>query len=223
MVAVLTADLVESSQYDEKALGKVLDTLKNEFSLMEKSSLTGAVNFRIYRGDSFQGIIKRPENSLKIALQIRSAIKAIPQSFSAKEENYSKMADVKLAIGIGSVDFERESIAESNGQAFQFSGRTLDQMKYETRKTRLTTPSENINNEFNASLFLLDTLIDRWSKASAEVVYFLLKGLKEREIAEELNISQSAVNQRKKTAGWEPILILMQRFEEAISNTFVNE
>lgn len=220
MVAVLTADLIDSSIYDEEVLDKVLNTLKKEFAIITDGFGEDLVRLKIYRGDSFQGIIKKPEEALQIALQIKAAVNRTHIKQTTKSKTYSKIADFKMAIGIGTMDLEREEIAESNGQAFQFSGRTLDEMKYENRKTRLKTEYPELNNEFNSSFLLLDTITDKWSTASAEVVYYLLHGLKEREIAAEINISQPAVNQRKKAAGWDAISALLNRYREVITKTY---
>lgn len=220
MVAVLTADLVDSSTYEDDILEKVLNALKEEFDNISREQGTQEVRFKIYRGDSFQGVIKNPEEALHISLQIKAAINKIHLKQTGKNRAYSKVADFKIAIGIGTQDLEREAISESNGQAFQFSGRTLDEMKTENRKTRIKTENENINQEFDASFLLLDTITDRWSIASAEVVYYLLKGMKEREIAKKIMISQSAVNQRKKAAGWEAISGLLNRYRKVIKSNF---
>src|SRR5690606_9565629 len=185
MIAVLTADLIDSTQYDEGVLKKVLDTLSSEFELITKEYKNKEVRFDIYRGDSFQGIIKDPAQALLISLQIKAAINKIHLKKTRKSRTYSKIADFRIAIGIGAMELERKAIAESNGQAFQFSGRTLDEMKNENRKTRLKTPEQDVDDEFNTGFYLMDTITDKWSTASAEVVYYLLKGLKEREIAEE--------------------------------------
>jgi hypothetical protein len=220
MVAVLTADLVESSLYEEEVLEKVLNTLKAEFTHIRDTYGEDNVRLKIYRGDSFQGVIKKPEEALKIALQIKAAVNRIHLKKTKKNKAYSKIADFKIAIGIGTQNIEREAISESNGQAFQFSGRTLDEMKTENQKTRLKTELEDVNAEFNTSFFLMDTITDKWSTASAEVVYYLLSGLIEREIATEINISQSAVNQRKKAAGWEAISELLIRYRNVITKRF---
>ncbi len=222
MVAVLTADLIDSSLYDEEVIKKVLDTLKAEFEDIQKRFSKGTIRLEIYRGDSFQGIIKAPEEALTIALQIKAAINRIHLQKTRKSRAYSKIADFKIAIGIGSQDLERAAISESNGEAFQFSGRTLDEMKSENRKTKMKSPWEEVDEEFNTSFFLLDIITDKWSTASAEVVYFLLKNLKEREVAAEINISQSAVNQRKKAAGWEAVSLLLNRYKKVISTRTEN-
>ncbi len=222
MVAVLTADLIDSSFYKEEVLNQVLDTLTIEFGIITKKYGQNLVRFNIYRGDSFQGIVQSPEDALLIALQIKAAINRIHLKKTKKSKTYSKIADFKIAIGIGTQDLERKVLSESNGQAFQFSGRSLDEMKNENRKTRIKTPVEEINEEFNTSFFLLDTITDKWSTASAEVVYYLLRDLKEREIAAEINISQSAVNQRKKAAGWEAIAGLLNRYHRVVSTHLKN-
>lgn len=222
MVAILTADLIDSSQYEEDILERVLDALKEEFANIRVSYGNEEVHFRIFRGDSFQGVVYSPKYALRIALQIKTAVNQIHLRETKKSRAYSTVADFKMAIGIGTIDFERESISESNGQAFQFSGRTLDGMKNSSQNTLIKCSDEEVNSEFNTSFFLLDMLMEKWSTASAEVVFYLLKGMKEREIAKKINISQSAVNQRKRASGWEAISLLLKRYEQVMEKKFTN-
>lgn len=216
MIAVITADLVGSSLYSTSLMNRVINALKEEFLEIEEHYSPEKQSFQIYRGDSFQGIISSAPESLRVALQLKSAVNRVNGGKSASRGS-SKVCDLRLAIGIGEAGYEGDNISESNGQAFQFSGLTLDEMKNDIRKTRLKTPNEELNAEFEASLFLLDALMEKWSTASAEVIYYLLKGMKETEIAGELKISQSAVNQRKKAAGWDAVSALLKRFHEAVS------
>lgn len=219
MISVLSADLLSSSGYPNQLMEKVISSLNREFKVLEKLSEEDS-GFKIFRGDSFQGIVYDPSKALLVALQLKTAINRLHLHEKGINKAFKKEADLRLAIGIGSYDFKRDSILESNGQAFQFSGRTLDDMKKENRKLQLKTPVENINNEFDTSLILFDAIADKWSTASAEVIYYLLKGFKETEIASELGISQSAVNQRKKAAGWEAIDKLLTRYESVIKEHF---
>ncbi|APG59619.1 hypothetical protein [Christiangramia salexigens] len=219
MIAVISADLLSSTGYSNELLEKVIMALNREFASI-KRDYEDDPDFKIYRGDSFQGIIKDPAYALEIALRVKTAVNRQHTQNIESSKAFRKEAELRLAIGIGTYDFRRESISESNGQAFQFSGRTLDEMKNEPRKTMLKTPDQYINDEFNASLYLLDTIADKWSTASAEVIYYLLKDMKETEIAAELGISQSAVNQRKKAAGWDAIAVLLDRFNNLISEKY---
>ncbi|HSI69162.1 MAG TPA: SatD family protein [Gillisia sp.] len=221
MIAVITADIIDSSRLKGPLLERALDVLKEEFRAIQKTYGEDKVNFKIYRGDSFQGILKLPEDSLHLVLQLKTAVNRLQQNQRVARA-HATIVDFKVAIGIGSQEIEREAIAESNGQAFQFSGRTLDEMKNENRTTGLKTFNEDVNAEFKSSLLLLDTITDKWSTASAEVVYYSLKDLKEKEIAAILKISQSAVNQRKKAAGWEAVALLLERYREVINKKILN-
>lgn len=212
MVAVLTADLINSTSYEKTFLKEVITVLKSEFNAIsqEQDAL-----FTIFRGDSFQGIVKRPEDALQIALRLKAAVLKV-QCPIQKKSNVA-VADVRIAIGIGEADYNEKAITESNGEAFHFSGHTLDVMKEENKKLSLKTGNKNTNDEFKVSLKFLDSLTDKWSIASAEVIYFLLKGMKEQQIADLLQRSQAAINLRKKAAGWEEIQLVLQRFNQVIS------
>lgn len=221
MIAVITADIIDSSRLKKDLLERTLDVLKEEFGFIQRTYGEENIDFKIYRGDSFQGVIKVPEDSLHLVLQLKTAVNRLQQNQRVARA-HPRLVDFKVAIGIGSQELEREAIAESNGQAFQFSGRTLDEMKNENRRTGLKTSNEDVNDEFKSSLLLLDTITDKWSTASAEVVYYSLKDLKEKEIAAILEISQSAVNQRKKAAGWEAVALLLERYREVVNKKILN-
>ncbi|MCR9183046.1 MAG: SatD family protein [Flavobacteriaceae bacterium] len=209
MVAVLTADLVNSRSYDKAFLKEVLLVLKEEFDAISKEH--DAI-FTLFRGDSFQGVIKDPKDALQIALRLKTAVLKVVNT-EQKKSNIP-VADVRIAIGIGEADYNEKAIAESNGEAFHFSGLTLDSMKEENKKLSLKTSNENTNNEFKVSLNFLDSLAEKWSIASAEVIYYLLKGMKEQQIADLLQRSQAAINLRKKAAGWEEVQLLLHRFNQ---------
>lgn len=219
MIAVITADLINSTAYPGELLAQVLKDLKQEFLRLEKDFNLRDPGFEISRGDSFQGMVSRPEMALAIALRLKCTVLRNSQ----KKDSKTPEADLRIAIGIGSLDYKGANLAESNGQAFQFSGRTLDQMKGQGRKIRLMTPDLETNKEFEVSLFLFEEITDRWSIASAEVIYFLLKDWKEKTIANSLEISQSAVNQRKKAAGWEAVQALLNRYKAHIAKKFPYE
>src|SRR5690606_36697193 len=102
MIAVLTADLIDSTLYDEEVLKKVLDTLSSEFDHITREYKKNEVLFNIYRGDSLQGITKDPAIALLISLQIKAAVIMIHLQITRKSRTYSKIADSRIAIGIGS-------------------------------------------------------------------------------------------------------------------------
>ncbi|GAA0872367.1 hypothetical protein GCM10009117_15140 [Gangjinia marincola] len=212
MNAVITADFIASSALDAQELDLLLDVLSKEFKALQDDHKVN-IQFKISRGDSFQGVVGDPGIALKVLLQLKTAIAKI--TFDDKSEG--KTPDFRAAIGIGDINLTRDSVLESNGEAFQYSGRTLDQMKGDQR-TALTTGSDAINQEFLVSLTLMDSVMSKWSAASFEVAYYVLKNWKEVDIAKELSISQSAVNTRKKVANWDAIKLLMDRFNTVITS-----
>ena len=119
-----------------------------------------------------------------------------------------------MAIGLGTIANKRALVDESMGRAYSHSGRTLDEMKRE--KTIFTLKSDTIalDEELNVAFKLLDEILLSWNITSAELMYCLLMGMTEKEIANKLYISQSAVNQRKKRAGWYGIEALLHRYEK---------
>ncbi|MCK0132212.1 hypothetical protein MWU59_11940 [Flavobacteriaceae bacterium F08102] len=209
MQAVITGDLIDSTTFSASALNTILNAMNREFDCLKASMWA---EFRLFRGDSFQGVIADPSLALDAALFIKTRVNMIPNEVKGKG-----LIDVKMAIGLGVIDLKRPSILESNGEAFQLSGRTLDVMKGDYPRLLLKTNNEDINDEFDVHFSLFDSLTSKWSVASAEVIYYMLKGLKEREIAAELGINQSAVNHRKKAANWDSIALLLERYRRVVT------
>jgi hypothetical protein len=111
--------------------------------------------------------------------------------------------DIRLAIGIGSIDFiKKHSFLQSDGQAFQFSGESLDSLKSTSYRMILTTMDDHVNYMMEPSILLLDSVIQRWTNNQAETVLLKLKGMNEDEIAHRLKITRSAVSQRTRTSQW---------------------
>ncbi len=165
--------------------------------------------FELYRGDSFQGIVLQPEETLRYSLLIRTNL---------KKKDTPGGRDARIAIGIGKVDFIAASISESDGEAFRNSGPVLDTLKEESIGLKIKTPWDQVNREFDVSLILADAIIKRWTEAQVEVISETLLGKTQLEIANQLGISQSAVNQRLMAASWNAISELIIRF-----NTIIKE
>ncbi len=210
MQAVITGDLIDSTKYSPQELDIILNAINQEFEHFRSVYDT---DFKIFRGDSFQGIVMDATIALDLVITLKTTINRI----RIQNKKISGLPDFRIAIGIGTINLKRESILESNGEAFQFSGKALDSMKGDSRLL-LKTVNDNLNDEFNVHFSLLDSITSKWSLSSAEVVYYLHKGYKEREIAEILGINQSAVNHRKKVANWDSIALLLNRYKTAVSN-----
>lgn len=220
LMSVLTGDIIGSSKLKAGELAEVLTKLQQTYQAFEPR-VHGAVSlFETYRGDSFQAVVQKPVEALKMILHLKTVIKKLDFGHAKNSKAIKSPLDFRIALGIGCVDNLPQSMSKVGGEAFVFSGRTLDKMKGKRQKTALQCAQESINQEFEVHFKFLDMLTDKWSIASAEVVYFLLQDWKETDIATELNISQAAVNSRKKASGWEVIALLLHRYETLMNQSF---
>jgi DNA-directed RNA polymerase specialized sigma24 family protein len=205
--AVLTGDLVGYSRYKTKDRKEVLLHLKDSFKKIPLDIT--ASKFWIFRGDSFQGILSRPEEALKAALIIRS-------SLVSRYKGKRSRLDARIAIGIGTVDNLPRRVGEGDGEAFRNSGMELDGMKKSEKNLIIKTPWKERNDELSTECALLDAVIERWTKEQAEAVMYQIMDLTQEEIARILKISQPAVFHRLRTCGSRAVQEFLKRYKDAI-------
>lgn len=211
--AVLTADVVDSTSLGPDDRQVVITRLK---AFIEHFSQSGVTSYILYRGDSLQGVLQDPWKALRQAIYLKAYIQAYQQDRSDKR---SPATDIRISIGIGSIDYMGETMLDSDGEAFRLSGRALDTMKKKGRTLMLTTDSTATNALWDVLLSLLEEVIGKWSISSAEVVWRLLAGMDDRRIQQDLGISRSAVSQRKKHAGWDAINKTVTYYEQQYKST----
>ncbi|HUB60283.1 MAG TPA: SatD family protein [Puia sp.] len=125
--------------------------------------------------------------------------------------------DIRLAVGIGEVDFiGKGKSATSDGPAFQLSGHALDSLKDQNILLALKTGDAELNEELAVIISLLDAVTQKWTQNQAELTLYKLKLKRDEEISRILEISLSAVNQRKRNAQWTAIEKAVQFFETKI-------
>lgn len=197
MIAVITGDIINSEHYK---VAEWLDVLKQQLSKYGETPM----HWEVYRGDEFQ--IKVPVvQALKVAISIKACIKKV------------KGLDVRMGIGLGDESFVGESVSESNGTAYQLSGRIFEKLK--DQKLSLAVATENIEYDVVLNLIIKLALdfMDDWSPVSAEIIALALEkpDMQQQEIADKLGVQQSAISQRQKRAR----LDLVQQVLEYYSST----
>jgi hypothetical protein len=210
--AVLTGDIVGSSKLIDSERNHLLSILKSSFNSIE-NILPGAVSapFAIYRGDSFQGVLSKPEVALRVAIFIRAGLR---NGFKAMQQRFA--LDARIAVGIGSIDFLPSGQgSEGDGEAFRRSGPVLDRMKGD-RRLIFRTPWKKIDAELDVECAILDALINRWSAEQAQAILGQIRGLTQETAANEFGISQPAVQQRLKSAGGWAVEELCRRYERIV-------
>jgi len=182
--AVITGDIVRSELIAIDKRDMLLKVLRDiEGDLQEKSPM----RMEMFRGDSFQIVLEHPEASMEVATMIRAGLK----SNSPTGEN--EVWDARLSIGIGTINYQSDSIVTSDGEAFKLSGRGLDAMG----KSRLAAKTcwEDVNEELDVMLAFVDDLITGWSVNQANAVYHSVAlGLLQADIATQIEKSQQNVS-----------------------------
>lgn len=199
MIAVLTGDII-NSRGQEKTIW--LNSLKSVLATKGNTPK----DWEIYRGDEFQLQLSNAEDALLTAFQIKSRIKSY--------ENI----DVRIAIGLGDKTLNTRKITESNGSAFVNSGRKFDELKKEKLSLSIVSGNEFFDKEMDLLLRWALVNIDGWTAVSAEIVYLFLNNpaLSQTDVAQRLNIQQSAVSQRLKRANFDLLIQLIDFYKEKI-------
>jgi len=70
---------------------------------------------------------------------------------------------------------------------------------------QILTGDNLLNEQLKVILTLANLVISQWTKNQAEVIFLLLEGYTQQQMADELKIAQSAVNNRLKLARWKEI------------------
>ena len=201
MTSVITGDIIRSSKQVNPNVW--LSSLKDALGMLEPKSN----KWEIYRGDSFQIEISNPKNSFINAVYIKACIKMI------------KGLDVRLAIGIGEKTYLGNNVSESNGEAFVYSGETLETLKKEKQNLRIKTTNAEIDEALNLYFKLALTFMDTWTVNSAEIIKLSIEhpDALQHELATIIGTKQDAISKRQKRAGLEHILELDQMYRHKIS------
>jgi len=201
MTSVITGDIIKSKNQDNPEVW--INALKNALSCLNDNNTL----WEIYRGDSFQIEIEDVLQSFMSAVYIKACIKTI------------KNLDVRLAIGIGKKTYQGKIVSESNGEAFIFSGETLEDLKKRKENLNVKTKDSRLDEELNLYFKLALTFMDNWTVNSAEIVKLSIENPNalQHELATILGIKQDAVSKRQKRAGLEYILELDKMYKHKVN------
>jgi len=230
IVGVITGDIVDSRGMSVKAREKLYLDLKKFLEELKKQ--VWITEYELFRGDSFQCVIEKKEESLKVCLMIRAFIKSyisleqkkiyadyLDKGKIATKGYFPNKNDIRLALGIGKVDFlKKNSLAHSDGEAFHLSGDALDHLKGAPYRMMVKTFDKAFNESIESSVLLLDAILQKWTNNQAEIIQLKLRNMKEDDIAKKLKITQPAVNQRTKTSQWYAIEKLLSYFATTIKD-----
>nr|WP_042244283.1 hypothetical protein [Jejuia pallidilutea] len=201
MTSIVTGDIIKSRSLKNPELW--MHTLKSALSTLNADTS----KWEIYRGDSFQIEIPNISKSFISAIYLKACIKMV------------NGLDVRLAIGIGKKTYEGNKVSESNGEAFIFSGETLESLKKNKVNLSIKTANETLNKELNLYLKLALTFMDSWTVSSAEIVKLSIEqpDALQQELADIIGTKQDAISKRQKRAELDLIWELNSMFQQKIT------
>lgn len=206
---VITGDLVNSTHIAAVWRQTVTDVLK--VCVADFKPLTD-VKLEMYRGDSFQAIVDKPEYTLAVAIALRAKLRA-----STPEE--SEIWDARLSIGIGEIPFESDNIATCDGEAFRLSGRAFD--KIGKRRLCISTPWQDFNNNIDLLTRFADELISSWTVKQAIAVYHsILYPKKQKDMANDLNMTRQNFNHLWRSSKCQLILNYIEYYKSQIKKFY---
>jgi hypothetical protein len=214
MKAVITGDIVaytSLSDGDRILLDKALRHLTSELNSVFD------VFARVIRGDYIECVVSDSREALQVALSIKSFVKSIPfeKNFSKKTNGRVKAFKtygIRLAIGYGKLDRYDPEKGIIDGEAIYLAGRMINEFStYKKGKIIIkntlffVSNDKKLNNRLEPVISLLDVVMNKATSKQSKVLSLKLMKKNEEEIARQLKISQSAVNQHSTSVGWNAI------------------
>lgn len=197
MEVVITGDVVNSRDVNAEIWIEALKKELNNFGKEHK-------DWEIYRGDSFQLLI-HPSKAFFALFNIKAVIKQIAP------------LDVRMALGLGKVDFRAERVLESSGSAFIHSGECFEQLK--KQKLMIKSDYADLDETLNLMFALAGLVMDYWKPVSAKIIKYKLDypNFTQRQLADILNKkSQASISEGLKRGGYDEIENLINYFEKRI-------
>lgn len=206
--AVLTGDIIKSSQLSSKQLETVRSSLLTAVSrvrVWKRGLVKGKPEF--FRGDAWQLLLADPALALRVAVFLRASLLA------------NGLADSRVAIGLGAVEkISRDSVSLSTGPAFVLSGKALDQMtRYSNMTVEIPKSAGALSDWLPVAGHLCDSLIGQWTRRQAEIVCAAAHPIEpdSEEIGQSLQptISKQAVAKGLSGANWYSLREAVRLFE----------
>ena len=205
---VITGDIIESSAIQIKYRDFLLKSIRE---IADELSVIEPLRIEMFRGDSFQAVIDSPENAIKIAVLLRAGLKG----HTPKE--CKKPWDARLSIGVGTISYHADNTVLSDGEAFQYSGRTLDEMG--KRRLVVKTRWADVNEELQVSGAFADEVVSSWSVPQSQAAYqALLYNISQKEIANKFQKSAQNISKLLGAAKVNLVQMYIDRYHKLISN-----
>lgn len=200
--SVLTADIVNSTR---------LTAGKEKMLLRLLQQVLAPYKYEFYRGDSFQVYVKQADKALLVALLCRTA------AVSMTQEKDTASSDVRISIGVGQVQVPVKTLRIAKGEAFILSGRAFDEMTKTDKRLAIVSGNSMANQGLQVIADYINTIFKTMTGKQAEVIFELLKGQSQQDVAGSLKKSKSTVHQHVTSGRWAEIDNLLQGYKNIVN------
>jgi hypothetical protein len=166
----------------------------------------------VFRGDSWQLVLKNPRAALRTALYLRALL------IAASHDQNKQRLDTRFAIGVGAIDFlPNKTNTSGGGIAFVLSGRKLDEIKPGSGMGISIDDKDShpLSKTWDVIVQLIDALARDWTPSQATAISWALLNLIQKEIAKKYSppISQQGVAKHLNSAAWPTVERAIEFYE----------
>lgn len=199
MQAVITADIVNSTLLLPKEFQALTAYIKAQY---QSPNL-----IEFYRGDSFQVLVQDSQEAFRYMVFCRL------QAISYSEAN---RIDIRQSISLGKVEQKVPHLGSHVDELFVSSGRTFDQLNGQNSGQNLliTCGVKEFDYSFDLIARYTDSLLSQITGKQALVIYHLLSGKNQKEVAAILKKTGATIHQQVRAARFDELAYLISRYEE---------
>lgn len=195
MEVIIAGDIIGSKKNDPQEFLGIIKPILKKFC---KPGM-----YQIYRGDSFQGWLATPELGLYVCILLKAALRTTGK------------LDVRIALGLGTINLIDNNIALSTGTALTYSGELLDTLK-EKEQNIMVNSGHHLDIYMNTALKLGLLYMDNWTVNGAAIVCELMNNpsMNQEELGNNLGIQQATASRRLDRANWKETAQLSNLFKQ---------
>jgi len=218
--ATISADIIKSTSLCREDIVLLQSHLARFIDLL-KQTIPESWG-RVTRGDNIECVVPDVRQSMRAALMLKCHVKAfrceMPQFRSATAARAKFLRyGVRIAIGIGTLRTNDDENGIIDGRAIYSSGRALDGMSSRMRNNMVIVGRQSEKMILVQGLLnLSDELLSHATARQCQVILLRMCGKTESAIAQELGVSQVAVNAHLRRSGWYALSNALQSFEEVM-------
>ncbi|MEX0660805.1 MAG: SatD family protein [Balneolaceae bacterium] len=208
---VLIGDIIDSKQLDGKKREQVQSQLLDQFDVINRESGSIEAPFTITLGDEFQAVYADASTLWEDCWKILAALHPVSVRFSAAIGSISTPINKKQSIGM-------------DGPAFYIARDRIEEMKkskqlfnIDIEEAENDSETQAVVNLMNSSLKLLSNEMKRWKKIRFQILVMLNSGMPVKEIAKELNVSESAVYKNREDGGLSLVIELKESVKKLLN------